>query len=511
VSIRAKSASILEFVTLDSPDGRYDALYLWNYATINLVNELSRLPGVGNVTVMGAGEYSMRIWLDPQLLYSFNLVPEDVIRAVQQQSQEVTAGQVGMPPAPKDQAFQYTVDILSRFSDPNQFADLIVKDQTAQGGRLIRIKDVGRIEMGAQTYSQDFKLNGKPAAGIAIYQTPDANSLKVAAGVAAKMEELSRRFPAGLHYSIPYNTTIFIQDSINEVYKTLWQAGVLVLIVILVFLQNFRATLVPATTVPVTIIGAFAGMAALGYTVNLSTLFALILAIGIVVDDAIVIVEGVSKHIEQGVRTRRRDQGNGRAVRADHRHHAGADGGLFTVGLCARPQRADVCPIRLGDRGDGADQRGQRRDAQADAMRAVAAYTGAAGATEFLLSRLQPRLPGGGKRLHRSDRPDGTAERADGADRAGAVGCGHLGHRPSADRLYPERRPGLSAGRRTAAGRGCTRAHDRGTRSGGQDCSRHAGRRSGHRDFRTVSARQFRRPLQRRRQLCHAQAMGSAQ
>jgi hydrophobic/amphiphilic exporter-1 (mainly G- bacteria), HAE1 family len=301
VSIRAKSASILEFVTLDSPDGRYDALYLWNYATINLVNELSRLPGVGNVTVMGAGEYSMRIWLDPQLLYSFTLVPEDVIRAVQQQSQEVTAGQVGMPPAPKDQAFQYTVDILSRFNDPNQFADLIVKDQTAQGGRLIRIKDVGRIEMGAQTYSQDFKLNGKPAAGIAIYQTPDANSLKVAAGVAAKMEELSRLFPAGLHYSIPYNTTIFIQDSINEVYKTLWQAGVLVLIVILVFLQNFRATLVPATTVPVTIIGAFAGMAALGYTVNLSTLFALILAIGIVVDDAIVIVEGVSKHIEQGM------------------------------------------------------------------------------------------------------------------------------------------------------------------------------------------------------------------
>jgi hydrophobic/amphiphilic exporter-1 (mainly G- bacteria), HAE1 family len=301
VSIRAKSASILEFVTLDSPDGRYDALYLWNYATINLVNELARLPGVGNVIVMGAGQYSMRIWMDPQKLYSFDLAPEDVIKAVREQSQEVAAGQVGMPPAPKDQQFQYTIDILSRFSDPGQFSDIVVKDQTAQGGRLVRIKDVGRIEMGAQTYSQDFKLNGKPAAGIAIYQAPDANSLKVANVVAAKMEELSRRFPAGLHYSIPYNTTIFIQDSINEVYKTLWQAGVLVLIVILVFLQNFRATLVPATTVPVTIIGAFAGMAALGYTVNLSTLFALILAIGIVVDDAIVIVEGVSKYIEEGM------------------------------------------------------------------------------------------------------------------------------------------------------------------------------------------------------------------
>jgi HAE1 family hydrophobic/amphiphilic exporter-1 len=301
VSIRAKSPSILEFVTLDSPDGQFDALYLWNYATINLVNELARLPGVGNVTVMGAGQYSMRIWMDPQKLYSFGLVPQDVINAVQQQSQEVTAGQVGTPPAPKDQQFQYTIDILSRFNDPDQFADIVIKDQTAQGGRLIRIKDVGRIEMGAQTYSQDFKLDGKPAAGIAIYQTPDANSLKVAAVVAAKMEELSRRFPQGLRYSIPYNTTIFINASINEVYKTLWQAGVLVLIVILVFLQNFRATLVPATTVPVTIIGAFAGMAALGYTVNLSTLFALILAIGIVVDDAIVIVEGVSKYIEQGM------------------------------------------------------------------------------------------------------------------------------------------------------------------------------------------------------------------
>ena len=301
VAIRAKSSSILEFVTLSSPDKSRDALFMWNYATINLVNELARLPGVGNVNVMGAGEYSMRIWMDPNKLYSFGLVPEDVIRVVRQQSQEVAAGQVGMPPAPPDQSFQYTVDIKSRLDDPKEFGDIIVKDQTAQGGRLVRLKDVARIDLGAQTYSQDFNLNGKPAAGIAIYQTPDANSLKVAAEVDAKMKELSRHFPPGLEYSIPYNTTIFVRDSIAEVYKTLWQAGVLVLIVILVFLQNFRATLVPATTVPVTIIAAFAAMAALGYTVNLSTLFALILAIGIVVDDAIVIVEGVSKYIEQGM------------------------------------------------------------------------------------------------------------------------------------------------------------------------------------------------------------------
>src|SRR5271168_3347864 len=310
VAIRAKSSSILLFVTLDSPDKSRDALFMWNYATINLVNQLARLPGVGNVTVMGAGEYSMRIWMDPQKLYSYGLVPSDVIRVVREQSQEVAAGQVGMPPAPPDQAFQYTVDIKSRFNDPKEFADIIVKDQTAQGGRLVRLKDVARIDLGAQTYSQDFKLSGKPAAGIAVYQTPDANSLKVAAEVAAKMDELARQFPPGLHYSIPYNTTVFIQESINGVYTTLWQAGVLVLIVILVFLQNFRAVLVPATTVPVTIIGAFAGMAALGFTVNLSTLFALVLAIGIVVDDAIVIVEGVSKYIERGM------SGHDAAIRA---------------------------------------------------------------------------------------------------------------------------------------------------------------------------------------------------
>ena len=301
VSVQKRWTAILQIITLDSPGGSYDALYLSNYATINLVNELSRLPGVGNVKVFGAAEYAMRIWLDPQKLYSFGLVPQDVIKAVQQQSQVVAAGQTGVPPAPQNQDFQYTVDIQSRFDDPGQFAEIIVKGQTAQGGRLIRVKDVGRIELGSQTYSQLCNLNGRPAAGIAIYQTPDANSVQVGKEVAAKMADLARRFPQDLRYDIPYNTTIFIKASIDEVYHTLYEAGILVLIVILIFLQNFRATLVPATTVTVTIIGAFAGMAALGFTVNLSTLFGIVLAIGIVVDDAIVIVEAVSRYIERGM------------------------------------------------------------------------------------------------------------------------------------------------------------------------------------------------------------------
>ncbi|PNG25157.1 efflux RND transporter permease subunit [Methylocella silvestris] len=301
VTIQKKNTGILQIVTLDSPDGRYDSLFMSNYATINLVNELSRLPGVGNVSVFGASNYAMRIWLDPQKLYSYGLQPKDVILAVREQSQEVAAGQVGMPPAPKDQEFQYTIDIKSRFDNPAQFEDIIIKDLTAQGGKLVRVKDVARVDLGAQTYSQDFKLNAKPGSGVAIFQTPEANSIAVAKAVKTKMDQLSKHFPEGLRFTIPFDTTIFVEDSITEVYKTLYQAGILVLIVILVFLQNFRATLVPATTVPVTIIGAFAGMAALGFTVNLSTLFGIVLAIGIVVDDAIVIVEGVSKYIERGM------------------------------------------------------------------------------------------------------------------------------------------------------------------------------------------------------------------
>jgi HAE1 family hydrophobic/amphiphilic exporter-1 len=310
VNVQKKNTAILQIVTLDSPTGQYDSLFMSNYATINLTNVLARLPGVGSVRVFGAGTYSMRVWMDPQKLYSFGLEPKDVIEAIRQQSQNVAAGQVGMPPAPSDTQFQYTVDIQSRLNDPSQFGDIVVRDQTAQGGRLIYVRDVARIELGSQTYAQDFKLNGRPAAGIAIYQTPESNSLQVGKEIAETMATMARRFPQGLHFSIPYDTTTFVTDSINEVYKTLYQAGILVLIVILVFLQNFRATLVPATTVPVTIIGAFAAMAALGFTVNLSTLFGIVLAIGIVVDDAIVIVEGVSKYIEQGM------SGHDSAIRA---------------------------------------------------------------------------------------------------------------------------------------------------------------------------------------------------
>jgi HAE1 family hydrophobic/amphiphilic exporter-1 len=299
VTVQKKSTSILLFVTLTSPNATYDSLFLSNYATISIRDELSRLPGVGNVTVFGAGQYSMRVWLDPNKLQVRSLMPQDVIQAIQQQSQQVTAGQVGAPPAQQGQSFQYTLNVAGRLDDKTQFEDIIVK--TGTSGDVTRVRDVGWVELGAQTYSQVFSLNKKPAAGIGVFQSPGANALDVEKAVEKKMAELARAFPQDIKYDTPFDTTKFVQESINEVYKTLFEAGLLVLVVILIFLQDWRAMLVPATTVPVTIIGAFAAMAALGFTVNLSTLFAIVLAIGIVVDDAIVVVEGAAHNIEQGM------------------------------------------------------------------------------------------------------------------------------------------------------------------------------------------------------------------
>ena len=301
VTTAKRSSSILEFVTLVSPDSRFDGLFLANYAVITLQNELARLNGVGNVQVFGAGQYAMRVWMNPNLLQARALTPQDVINAIQQQSQEVAAGQVGAPPAPPGQQFQYSLNLSGRLDNPADFENIVVKADPTSGGQITRIRDIGRVELGAQSYSQSFNLDGRPAAGIAISLLPNANAIAVANEVKSKMDELAKSFPEGLTYLIPYDTTKFVRASIREVYVTLIEAAILVLIVILVFLQDWRAMLVPATTVPVTIIGAFAAMAALGFTINLATLFAIVLAIGIVVDDAIVIVEGVSRYVEEGI------------------------------------------------------------------------------------------------------------------------------------------------------------------------------------------------------------------
>ena len=305
ITTKKKSTSIILVVALTSKKDskkQYDSLFLSNYATLRVKDVLSRIYGVGDINIFGASNYGMRVWLDPEKLKSRSLTTLDVLSAIQEQNIQVAAGQVGAPPTPGNQDFQYTVTTLGRLKDPEQFANIIVKttpDNTSGlGAKLTRVKDVARVELGGQVYDQWCDVSGRPAAGVAVFQLPGANALDVADKVVKAMDELKKTFPEGMEYSTPYDTTIFVRESIHEVYKTLFEAGVLVLIVILVFLQDWRATLVPATTVPVTIIGAFAAMFALGFSVNLLTLFGLILAIGIVVDDAIVIVENAAHHID---------------------------------------------------------------------------------------------------------------------------------------------------------------------------------------------------------------------
>ena len=301
VTTKKVSTAILLVISLTSPDDRFDSLFLSNYATISLKDELARLKGVGDVNIFGIGQYSMRIWLDPEQLKSRNITTSDVVQAIRGQNIQVAGGQLGAPPAPESQNFQYTLNVLGRLDEVEQFADIIVKLEPGEGGRITRVKDVARVELGAQTYSQFSQLDGKPSAGIAIYQLPGANALEVADQVYKAMERLSKTFPAGLSYSIDFDTTRFTTESIQGVYHTLFEAAVLVILVIFLFLQEWRATLIPLITIPVSLIGTFALMMLFGVSINMVSLFGLVLAIGIVVDDAIVVVENVWHQMEKGV------------------------------------------------------------------------------------------------------------------------------------------------------------------------------------------------------------------
>ena len=301
VTVRKVSPNILLVVSLYSDDERFEEIFLSNYAVINLQNTLARLLGVGQVRVFGAGPYSMRIWLDPSRLQAFRLTTTDVLNAVQNQNVQVVSGQLGAPPVPKDQPFQLTINALGRLSDASQFEDIIIRTTDGQAPQIVRLRDIARVDLSQQSFSNFSRFTGHKSTQIVIFALPDANAIAVADRVYQAMADMSKQFPEGLKYAIRYDTTLFVREAISKVYETLIIAGILVLIVILVFLQSFRAMLVPATTVPVTIIGAFIAMAALGFTVNLMTLFALILAIGIVVDDAIIIVENSSYYIERGL------------------------------------------------------------------------------------------------------------------------------------------------------------------------------------------------------------------
>jgi hydrophobic/amphiphilic exporter-1 (mainly G- bacteria), HAE1 family len=300
VTIRKVSTNILLVASLYSDDNRFNPAFLSNYGIINMQYPLARLPGIGQVRVFGAGPYSMRVWLDPNRLKQFGLTPTDALNVIRDQNVQVVAGQLGGPPVSGDQAFQFTVVSLGRLSDAKQFEDIILKNDRAVTAQLVRIRDVARVELGQQFYSNFANVGGLKSAQVVVFALPEANAISVANHTYKALAEMSKDFPEGLKYAIRFDTTKFVRGAVSKVYETLFEAGILVLIVIMIFLQSFRALLVPATTVPVTIVGAFGAMIALGFTINLMTLFALILSIGIVVDDAIVIVENSSYYIEKG-------------------------------------------------------------------------------------------------------------------------------------------------------------------------------------------------------------------
>ncbi|HVM95436.1 MAG TPA: efflux RND transporter permease subunit, partial [Candidatus Acidoferrales bacterium] len=302
VTTLKSSPDLLMVVHLLSPSKRYDQLYIGNYALIQVRDVLRRVTGVGDVNLFGLREYSMRIWLDPERLASRNLATSDIVDALRSQNIQVASGVIGQAPVSPGHAFELPVTTLGRLREPEEFGGIVVK--TGLDGRITRIRDVARIELGARDYAVNSYLNNEPAVAMAIAQLPGSNALATADAVEATMKELSQNFPEGIEYRIVYNPTVFVRESIHEVLQTLFEAVGLVVIVVLVFLQTWRASLIPLLAIPVSLVGTCAAMAAFGFSLNMLSLFGLVLAIGIVVDDAIVVVENVERHIDEGLPAR---------------------------------------------------------------------------------------------------------------------------------------------------------------------------------------------------------------
>ncbi len=302
VTTKKVSSSFLLFVALTAPDNRYDTLFLNNYAAINLVDKIGSLPGVGNSVLAGQQNYSMRVWVNPDKMAKLGLTATDVNDAIQAQNRQNPAGSLGQPPGPKGIDYQYPVNASGRLTTPQQFGDIVVRAQP--DGSLLRVRDIGKVDLGAQDYANFTYWNGRGAAFIIVYLAPGANAVETQRQVVSFMKEAKQSFPAGLEYAIPYDSTRFVTKSISEVIETLFVAVLLVTLVVFIFLQNWRATLIPLLTVPVAVIGTFALFPALGFSINTTSLFGLVLAIGIVVDDAIVVVEAVQLNIDRGLKPR---------------------------------------------------------------------------------------------------------------------------------------------------------------------------------------------------------------
>jgi hydrophobe/amphiphile efflux-1 (HAE1) family protein len=299
VTTRKRSPEMLITISVNSPDGRYNQLYLSNYAVTHLKEEIARIPGISDVTIFGQRDYAMRVWVDPEKLASRKLSSLDVVNAVREQNLQVAAGQVGQPPTNDGQSIQLTLSTLGRLTTTEEFGEIVIKATTT--GQVVKIKDVARLELGAKSQDVGNRFDGKQTIGLAIFLLSGANALETGDTIKAKMEELSQFFPDGIRYEVGYDTTPFIRESIREVFKSLRDAILLVAIVVLLFLQSWRAAIIPLAAVPVAIVGTFGALYLLGYSLNNLTLFGLVLAVGIVVDDAIVVVEAVQHHIEKGL------------------------------------------------------------------------------------------------------------------------------------------------------------------------------------------------------------------
>src|SRR5258705_188616 len=302
VTVRKSSPDLLLVVHLVSPDGSLNQQYISNYATINVKDVITRLDGVGDIIVFGARDYSMRVWLDPALVQARGLTPSDVVTALRGANIQVAGGAINQPPAKSPGGFELAVQTLGRLTSPEQFNDIVVA--TDDDGRVTRVRDIAHVELGSLTYTTNAYVDNQVATAIGIFQRPGSNALATAGTVLKTMEEVSKSFPSGMGYRLAYNTTEFIQQSVNEVITTLFEAVVLVVIVIILFLQTWRAAIIPIVAIPVSLIGTFFVMTAFGFSLNNLTLFGLVLAIGIVVDDAIVVVENIERYLRQGLTPR---------------------------------------------------------------------------------------------------------------------------------------------------------------------------------------------------------------
>ena len=470
IIVKKASPDITLAIAFFSPDTSHDALFLSNYVTLQVKDQIARLPGVGDINLFGVRDYSMRLWLNPDEMAARSMTAGDVVNAVREQNIQVAAGVVGGPPLPKESsAFQYTLNAQGRLTDPSEFGDIVVK--VGADGRITRLKEIGRVELGAADYGTTVDYNGHPSVALAVFQLPGTNAIDTANVIYAKMKELKKHFPPGVDYAVAHDTTPFVRESITDLIHTLLIAISLVALVVLVFLQSWRASLVPILAIPVSLVGTFAAMWLVGFSLNMLTLFGLVLAIGIVVDDAIVVVENVQRWLDEGAEPARCGvQGDGRGYPRRHRDRFRSLGGIYSGRLHSGYHRAVLSAVRADDcvldSALGfhlADSQSCPVGAAAEAPRRQTglAYEGARPRAWMVFPAVQQGLRADQPVVHQvaALRSPLWSHHSDRLRGIGLSGLRHVQNR--AYRFHPDAGPGLSHRKRSDAGRVVDRADRR--------------------------------------------------